>query len=192
MIDVSILLPRKLTNFIGALGSAGRHNLFSAAAAAVCDLTRRHISREAMFRHKTARALNASATGFLSAAARKTVFHASSEMGEVVIPSPGFSRARHDVTIRPTRAAALTLPLHQLAYARRVSELKALGWNIFRPKGHDVLMGEKDGETTCLYLLKKRVEQKQDRTLLPSDQDILTTASRAMLSEITRAVRKAS
>lgn len=33
---------------------------------------------------------------------------------------------------------------------------------------------------------------KTARALLPSDQDILTTASRAMLSEITRAVRKAS
>ena len=37
-----------------------------------------------------------------------------------------------------------------------------------------------------LYILKKRVTQRQDRSLLPSDAAISTTASRAMLSEINR------
>ena len=53
-------------------------------------------------------------------------------------------------------------------------------------------MGKRDDETVPLYSLKKRVTQRQDRSLLPSDADIRTTAARAMLAEIQRVARKAT
>lgn len=188
----SVSIPSSLNRFLDSLKAAGRHNLFSAAASAVCDIVRRHISNESPRRHFSAQRLGADPTGHLEQAARKTVFHADSEHGEVVIPSPGFGRAFHDVVITPRRARALTLPLHAHAYGRRVGELKALGWTIFRPKGEDILMGKRDDETVPLYSLKKRVTQRQDRSLLPSDADIRTTAARAMLAEIQRVARKAA
>lgn len=206
MIGLSIKVPASLNRFLGALRGPGRHNLFSAAAAAVCNITRRHISDISSRRHFSAARLSATPTGFLEKAARKTVFHADATKGEVVIPSPGFGRAFHDVTIVPDGKPYLTIPNHARAYGKRAVELRSLGWMIFRPpakgahrdkaskrydKYQDLLMGSRDGETVCLYLLKKRVQQQQDRTLLPSDADINTTAARAMYGEILRIQRKA-
>ena len=200
MISAKFYVPQSLRGFLGSLKASGRRNLFSAAAAAVSDLVRRHIASEAPRRHFSADRLSAQRTGHLEKAARKTVFHADEDHGEVVIPSPGFGRAFHDVTIAPKGAGALTLPLHSVAYGRRVKEVRALGWMIFRPKGTDVLMGyeknmmKKDGQHTPipLYALKKRVQQRQDRSLLPDDRQINFTAARAMMAEIYRASRKAA
>lgn len=194
MISAKFYVPQSLRGFLGSLKASGRRNLFSAAAAAVSDLVRRHIASEAPRRHFSADRLSAQRTGHLEKAARKTVFHADEDHGEVAIPSPGFGRAFHDVTIAPKGAGALTLPLHSVAYGRRVKEVRALGWNVFRPKGRDVLMGApKDGgEAVPLYALKKRVQQRQDRSLLPDDRQINFTAARAMMAEIRRASRKAA
>lgn len=191
MFSVSFKTPPSLNRFLDCLKPGGRRLMFSAAAAAVSDLVRRHIADDSARRHVHALTDGAGKrTRFMEKAARKTVFHADETHGEVVIPSPGFGRAFHDVTITPTHGAALTLPVHELAYGRRVKEMSSLGWMIFRPKGKDVLMGYqknmtlKNGQKTAvpLYLLKKRVQQRQDRSLLPSDVKLYTTASRAMMS----------
>ena len=67
--------------------------------------------------------------------------------------------------------------------------MRQLGWVLFRPKGRDVLMGtpQGGGEAVPLYLLKKRVEQRQDRTLLPSDAAIGLAASAAVTAMLKRA-----
>ena len=195
MIKVDYRIPNSLRSFLGSLGPAGRHHLFSAAAASVSNLVRRHIAADAPRRHFSSSRLGAAPTGFMEKAARKTVFRADAQHGEVVIPSPGFGRAFHDVEIVPTHGAALTLPISEFSYGRRVKELRSMGWIIFRPKKSegassnlDKLMGygPNDEQAIPLYLLKKRVRQRQDRTLLPSDAAISTTASRAMISEINR------
>ena len=199
MIKIDYKIPGSLRNFLNSVGAAGRHNLFSAAAAAVCDIVRRHIAHESTLRHATAARLNATPTGHLEKAARKTVFHADADHGEVVIPAPGFGRAFHDVEITPTNAPNLTLPISAYSYGRRVKEMRGLGWKFFTPaRGHakeDILFGYrgkgKDKEVVPLYLLKKRVQQKQDRSLLPGDAEITMTATRAMMSEIYRVGRKA-
>lgn len=195
MIRAEFRVPQSLHRFLDCLKPAGRHHLFSAAAASVSNLVRRHIAADAQRRHFSSSRLGAAPTGFMEKAARKTVFRADAQHGEVVIPSPGFGRAFHDVEIVPTHGAALTLPISEFSYGRRVKELRSMGWIIFRPKKSegassnlDKLMGygPNDEQAIPLYLLKKRVRQRQDRTLLPSDAAISTTASRAMISEINR------
>ena len=195
MFSVRFQTPPSLNRFLDCLKPAGRHHLFSAAAASVSNLVRRHIAADAPRRHFSSSRLGAAPTGFMEKAARKTVFSADSQHGEVVIPSPGFGRAFHDVEIRPTHGAALTLPISEFSYGRRVKELRSMGWIIFRPKKSegassnlDKLMGygPNDEQAIPLYILKKRVAQRQDRSLLPSDAALSTTASRAMLSEINR------
>ena len=194
MIRAEFRVPQSLHRFLDCLKPAGRHHLFSAAAASVSNLVRRHIAANAPRRHFTASRLSATPTGFLEKAARKTVFRADAQHGEVVIPSPGFGRAFHDVEIVPTHGAALTLPISGHSYGRRVKEMTAMGWRIFRPKrnqskdidGSTLWGGLKGDKPIPLYILKKRVRQRQDRTLLPSDAAISTTASRAMISEINR------
>lgn len=192
---ISFRTPPSLHKFLDCMKPRNRHNFFSAAAASVSDLVRRHIAADAPRRHVHA-LLNGAGrrTGFMEQAARKTVFHADAQHGEVVIPSPGFGRAFHDVEIVPTHGAALTIPVNKFSYGRRVKEMQSLGWMIFRPKGKSVILGyqkdqtKKRGQHTPipLYILKKRVRQAQDRSLLPSDSAISTTAARAMLSEINR------
>jgi len=192
--EFKVIVPASLKKFLDCLNPSGRRYVYSGAAAAVSDLVRRHIAEEAQRRHfHTLTDGKGDRTLFIEKAARKTVFHSDETHGEVVIPSPGFGRALHDVMIHPTKAASLTLPISEFSYGHRVKEMQSMGWRIFRPKGKDVLMGSREGDETAipLYMMKKRVKQVQDRTLLPSDAAISTTASKAMISEINRIAKVA-
>ena len=190
---LEITIPSGLSKFVDVVKADERRNIFSAAANAVRIIIRDHLSAQSARRHFTAANLGAMPTGILEKAAAKTTFHADQDHGEVVIPTPAVARAFGDVTIAAQRAGSLTLPISRFAYAHRVGELKANGWSIFRPKGHDILMGNlKDEDPVPLYILKKRVTQRQDRSLLPSDADIGTAAARAMITEIRRVTEKAA
>ena len=162
-----------------------RHNLFSAAANAVQVLVRGHLAKESQKRHTTADSLGAPHTGHLEKGARATYFEADANHGQVVIPVPGINRAFGPVTITPSTASALTIPISKYAYGHRASEMEAAyGWKLFAKKG--ILFGKRDDELEPLYVLKKRVEQTQDRSLLPSDKDITMTASKAIINWIGR------
>lgn len=176
----------RLGAWVAKVGGAGRKLLFSVASNAVAILVRSHLSRLGSWKHESANRLHGQPTGFLRKAARDTVFDASENGGEVIIPAP-LGRAFHDVEIRPKDAAALTIPASAEAYGKRASVLAALGWNIFRPKGKRFLMGAKNGEDPkILYWLASSVKQRQDRELLPSDDELKTTAAAAMMAEIRR------
>ena len=190
---LEITIPSGLSKWLDLVKADERRNIFSAAANAVRILVRDHLSAQSARRHFTAANLGAMPTGILEKAAAKTTFHADQDHGEVVIPTPAVARAFGDVTIAAQRAGSLTLPISRFAYAHRVGELEAIGWSVFRPKGHDILMGNlKDEDPVPLYILKKRVTQRQDRSLLPSDADIGTAAARAMITEIRRVTEKAA
>lgn len=178
--DVSV----RLGNWVSRVGGADRRILYSAAANAVALLVSDHLARLAGWKHTSASRLDAQPTGFLSKAARGTVHNATENYGEVVIPAP-LGRAFHDVEIRPRNAAALTIPASSAAYGIHAGDLAALGWNIFRPKKKDFLMGSINGEDPkILYWLRGAVRQKQDRSLLPSDADIHRVAATAILATI--------
>ena len=174
----SVNLPEVIARAIGRLtDSAKRHNLFSAAAAGAHDLIQRHITEKAApTHHKTADDLGATRSGHLEKGADAVTPHSTPDYAEVIIPIPGISRAFRDLTVTPKSANTLTIPLDALAYNARVSQVRALGWEIFRPKGKNVLMGTKDGETKTLYALVKSAHLRQDRGLLPSDEEISSTA----------------
>ena len=176
----------KLGKWVSQVGGAGRKLLFSVASNAVAILVRSHLSRLGSWKHESANRLHAQPTGFLQKAARGTVFNASENGGEVIIPAP-LGRAFHDVEIRPKQAAFLTIPAAAESYGKRASVLSALGWKIWRPKGRKFLMGSVKGvEPKILYWLKESVNQPQDRELLPSDDDMHRVAAAAMMAEIRR------
>jgi len=197
--NFSVTIPTSLANFLDCLGPSGRHNLYSVAANALKILVQGHIRSEVPKRHKWAEKLDAKATMHLQKGAARISFSADANHGEVNIPIAGMGRALHDVVITPTNARALTIPDHKAAYGHRVAELQRMGWMVFHPKGKNVLMGyQKDmtlkkgqHEAVKLYTLARRAKQRQDRSLLPSDADINTTVSRAMIAEIMRVQRKA-
>lgn len=190
---LKVIHPRNLGKWLDLVKSEGRLQLFHAVADNVAELVRDHLFRIAPRHHISAHRLGATPTGHIEKGARATQFTASANGAEVIIPIPGLSRAFGPLTITPRNAAALTLPVSPHAYGKRVGELRANGWNIFRPKGHDILMGSLgDDEAVPLYVLKRRVQLKQDRSLLPSDAELGTTASKAMLDYIRRTTRRSA
>ena len=180
---LKVIHPRNLGKLLDLVKSEGRRQLFSVAANAVRILVRNHLSRIAPRHHISAHRLGATPTGHIEKGTRATHFTASSDSAEVIIPIAGLSRAFRPLTITPRTANALTLPVSSHSYGKRVGELRANGWNIFRPKGKDTLWGKLQDEDDAvpLYVLKKRVQLKQDRSLLPSDAELGGTASKAIL-----------
>lgn len=175
---VKVIHPKSLGHWLDLVRPEGRRQIFSTAANAVRILVRTHLSRLARLRHSSADRLGARRTGHVEKGARATHFTASPDGATVIIPIAGMSRALRDVTVTPRVASALTLPVSARAYGKRVGEMRRLGWRVFRPKGKDVLMDYlKDGdEPVPLYALKRRVTQRQDRTLLPSDAELSDAA----------------
>ena len=180
---LKVIHPRNLGKWLDLVKPEGRRLLFSVAANAVRILVRDHLFRIAPRHHISAHRLGAMPTGHIEKGARATHFTASSDSAEVIIPIAGLSRAFRPLTITPRTANALTLPVSSHSYGKRVGELRANGWNIFRPKGKDTLWGKLQDEDDAvpLYVLKKRVQLKQDRSLLPSDAELGGTASKAIL-----------
>jgi hypothetical protein len=178
----------RLGKWLLKVGSSGRHLLYSAAANAVAIIVRAHLRHLGSWKHQSAERLGAQPTGILGRAATRTTSNATSEYGEVVIPTPAVRRAFHDVEIRPKSWDFLTIPASREAYGKRAGVLAALGWKIFRPGKKKILMGRlgKDAPKV-LYYLSTSVHQRQDRSLLPSDREISSTAANAMMAIIRKA-----
>ena len=191
---LKVIHPRNLGKWLDLVKSEGRRLVFSDVANAVRILVRSHLFRIAPRHHISAHRLGATPTGHIEKGARATQFTASTNGAEVIISIPGLSRAFRPLTITPRTANALTLPISSHSYGKRVGDLRTSGWNIFRPKGKDTLWGKLQDEDDAvpLYVLHKRVQLKQDRSLLPSDAELGTTASKAMLDYIRRATRRSA
>ena len=151
-----------------------------AAGESLAITVKDHVSAASSSRHRTASRLDAPPTGHLEKGAARVTSHATADRATVRVPIAGIARAFRDLEIEPVSAKALTIPVAAAAYGHRVRELARLGWSIFRPKGHDVLMGSRNGsEAEPLYALKKRVVVRQDRTLLPSDEAVSAAVNKA-------------
>ena len=178
----------RLGQWVSKVGTAGRHLLYSAAANAVAILVRGHLAKLGSWKHMSAEKLGAQPTGILGKAATRTTSNATSERGEVVIPTPAVRRAFHDVEIRPKSWDFLTIPASREAYGKRAGVLASLGWQLFRPGKAKILMGGLgDDVPKVLYYLAQSVHQRQDRSLLPSDREITSTAANAMMAIIRKA-----
>ena len=181
----------RLGKWVSKVGADGRRLLYSAAANAVAILVRAHLAKLGSWKHQSAEKLGAQPTGILVEAATRTTFSATSEYGEVVIPTPAVRRAFHDVEIRPKSWMFLTIPAASESYGKAAVVLAAHGWKIYRPGKAKILMGRlsKDEAPKVLYYLAQSVHQRQDRSLLPSDEDLNSTAANAMMTLIRAAAR---
>lgn len=194
--NVTIQMPPYWAKIKDALTTGMRHNIHSLCGEDLHRLVVAHLKRIEPLHHLWAQKLGASPTRHVDKAVERASWSADENRAEVVIPMPGLSRAFHDIVLTtPTRngASAYTVPVSSHAYGHRVAELRRMGWSIFRPHGQDALWGSNDasGEAEPLYLLRKRIKLKQDRSLLPSDAEMQQTVSKAILMEIKRVTRKA-
>ena len=178
-ITISDSASPRMQSDMRLLTSAGLTALNRAAGVEVQRITFEHVAKLAATRHATAAKLGASPTNYLASAAEKVAAPSALSSGPaeaiLTINHPGFSRAFRSVKITPKSAKALTIPIHALSYGRRAGELwDRLG--LFIPKGKRIIAATIGGVLTPLYVLTKSVTQKQDRTLLPSDQQFQDAA----------------
>ena len=97
-------------------------------------------------------------------------------VGQTNIDIPGASRAYADITIRPTRARALTIPIHQRAYGKKVDDFNGL----FKPKGKNILAVNEGGQLVAMFALAQSAFQRRDPYLLPTDEHLASGIFRAI------------
>ena len=101
-------------------------------------------------------------------------------IGTVNVDIPGINRAYHDVTIRPTHARHLTIPIHQSAYGKRVSDFN----DLFKPKGKNILARNVNGQLVAMFALAKSAFQKKDSSLMPTDDNLASGIFRALCQKL--------
>ena len=69
--------------------------------------------------------------------------------GESIINIPGFSRAWHDITIRPVNAKMLAIPIHREAYGKSPKQFD----NLFGIRGKKVLFKNDNGTLVGMFAL---------------------------------------
>ncbi len=154
-------------------------------------LSKRWLVGQGALRHATAMRLGGTPTGELARAATKVASYADAGSARVQFGSPLLARAFRDITIKPGAGKTyLTIPVSGEAYGLRMTSFE-------RRYGKLRLLGKRGGAAmvaalfekgskigTAHYLLVKEVHQKQDRDLLPSDQDYLDQASEDLTARV--------
>jgi hypothetical protein len=147
------------------------------------NLTRDYLGKIAVERHKTADSLGARPTGILSRAAESPEYSATGEKVVLTIrPGEVLARAFRDVEIFPRNGRKwLTIPIHRRSYGKRAGEFKDIFF-LWIAEASSAFLVERaaNGNLIFLYLLVRKVMQKQDRTLLPSDEAYLEEGEAAL------------
>ena len=191
-LSVKVTINPKLIAILNDLSPMARRELYSTGGAALANVVRTHLRRVGSTKHATASRLGATPTEHIIKGANRVTSHSSANGSIVSVPIAGISRAFAPLTIQAKNANALTIPVAAASYGHRVRELSRMGWNIFKPKGHDVLMGKMQGdkEAKTLYALRKRVVIRQDRSLLPSDPEVSRAINIAIGKSIDQHLRR--
>lgn len=176
----------------GEIMRNAEHTLVSKLAA--------YIYRRSIERHKTAKKFGAKPTGILeflsggngtaaSTGGGKIYARGNSDSRSIFISGvPFIQKAFRALFITPKKANALTIPISKIAFRKRVKDLRASGWNIFRPVGKNVLMGKKSprSKPVVLYALVKSATIPRDARLLPSAHLMNLWTANAVKEELAR------
>ena len=139
-------------------------------------------------RHRSAQHLGATPSGHHAKAAARVEAHSDEQQASITIPrNTGLGRAFGDVVIRPGSGRTfVTIPAHQETYGRSVRDFPENtfrlavieSWRTFLALVfRETAGGHVKGEVG--FWLKREVKQKQDRTLLPSDEGYAKVARAA-------------
>ncbi len=171
-VDVQDLASPLLTRLIAGLSEEGIATLHEGIVNQIGVLTTDYLTELANTRHDTAERLGAFPTGFWGSAAEGVERWSDGDGAHLAISHPGIGRAGHDVTIEPTGGRQfLTIPVAAESYGKRASEIPGL----FRP-GDKHVLAVNDNGLKILFALVESVTQKQDRTILPSDDQYTQAA----------------
>ena len=100
--------------------------------------------------------------------------------GTTNVDIPGASRAYHDVIIRPVRAKMLTIPMHSDAFHHSARDFN----DLFKPKGKNILARNVNGNLVAMFALAKSAFQKQDSSLMPTDDNLAGGIFRALCQKL--------
>lgn len=156
----------------------GRLTMHRKVGRRVQNCIRDHLIKLGNSRHNTAAKLGATPTGFLSQAAEKVgrneAVVASQEAAVITLNHPGMKRAFQAITILPKTAKCLTIPNVAEAYGNRFDSVLRKYGVVSEKTGKLVLPPRADGKRW--FLLVPKAHQKQDRSLLPTDQEMKAAA----------------
>ena len=169
---------------------ADRSQLHAAMAVDATQFTRDYLANDQ--RHATAQRLGAQPTGFRSRSAKRIEADSNAEAAIIRIPrSTGLGRAFGNIIIRPGSGRTfLTIPAMAETYGHVVRDFPedSFTFAIFKER-YPVLLWAEDGGThkkgDVAWWLRREVEQKQDRTLLPSDAAYQEIGRRRVVNYIT-------
>lgn len=168
-------------------GIADRRHLHGKMAVDAADFTRDFLRKSG--RHATANRLKAKPTGFRAKNAKQVAADSNQEEAQVLIArSTGLGRAFHDMLILPGSGKTyLTIADHERTYGRSVRDFPE-GTFRFQLMGRFAAFIFNDSDQVG-YWLKTSVEQKQDRSLLPSDKGYAEVGSRSATLFINRLIQ---
>jgi len=186
-IDVSDSGSRVVQRILALL--TNRTEMNEAISKKAQALTREHL-RSISLTHRNK--LGAPSSGHWGKAVDKTTAQFDATSATVTIAHEGIGRSMHDVDIYPGAGKkAITIPLIAQAYNLRAAAIwESEGLVIAgskNAKGKSVAVAGKrleGGGFQAWYLLVPHVHQKQDRTLLPSDEEYTQNAKEAALSYV--------
>ena len=101
-------------------------------------------------------------------------------IGITNVDIPGASRAYNDINIRPVRAKMLTIPMHQDAFHHSVRDFN----DLFKPKGKNILARNVNGNLVAMFALAKSAFQKQDSSLMPTDDNLASGIFKALCQKL--------
>jgi hypothetical protein len=165
---------------------ADRRPLHADMATEGAELTRGYL--RGLNRHASAEKFGAPPTNFRQKNAQVITEHSDDDGGYVRIPrNTGLGRAFHDVVIRPGSGRTyLTIPAHARTYGKGVRDGFAEGFFNFVLLGRHaaLVFSDEPDKGEVAYWLRRSVTQKQDRTLLPSDEAYKEVARRTAVAYI--------
>jgi hypothetical protein len=149
---------------------ADRRQLHAKMAVEGSEFTRDFLRKSG--RHATADRLGAQPTGFRARNAKQVAADSNQEEAQILIArSTGLGRAFHDMVIRPGSGKIyLTIPATARTYGKTAGEFKdQLAFVQTIATRTPMLVFTDTGEPA--FWLRRKIVQKQDRSLLPTDED---------------------
>lgn len=178
-LDVRDGISDKLARVAQGLHGPARKEASAAMGEEVKMLILVHLRSVAETRHTTAQRLGGEPTGFYEQAVERVAadmrVSADAEGVSISMRHPMVARAFRDLFIEAKRSKALTIPIAGIAYGRRAGEFS----DTFVAKG---IIFQKTGPNSImpLFLLRRAVTLKQDRSLMPTNEAMNKAAGRGL------------
>ena len=176
MITINLTGDDRVAQFLKAIqGSAESRLVRTALGEEVTQQVKSHLYD----RDKTPNRLGGKRTHFYRQAGDATAYALTKDGAVVSINKKGVRQRLKGGTITPKNATWLTIPIHRDAHGKRAREFD----NLFPVKG--VLARPKgDDDIEPIFALKKKVKQKPDPIVIPSDKAIAATARQTVFNTV--------